>query len=90
MKGAAACKGRAGAKEVSVQSGASVAADVQCAAPDEGGRLKKNKKKTSCAENIMELNAESPSRGHYPLLIPLIEPSYQSLQSRGKESAALD
>lgn len=67
----AACKGGVAEAEV-VQSGASAAADMMCAAPDEGGR-KKKKAFTSCAENIMEVNAKSPRRSHYPLLIPLIE-----------------
>lgn len=61
------------AEAEAVQSGASAAADMMCSAPDEGGRGKKKRLLLPARENVMEVNAKSPSRSHYPLLIPLIE-----------------
>lgn len=62
------------AEAEAVQSGASAAADMMRGAPDEGGRKKKKKGLLlPVRENVMEVNAKSPSRSHYPLLIPLIE-----------------
>lgn len=63
------------AEAEAVQSGASAAGDMMCGAPDEGGREGSGKKRLllPARENVMEVNAKSPSRSHYPLLIPLIE-----------------
>lgn len=51
-----------------MQSEASAVADMMCAAPDRGAGGS-----GPARTDVMEVNAKSLSRSHYPLLIPLIE-----------------